>query len=194
MASGIDLISPAQIPNRSSIETLNNANNGSNSYQELQADPELSEENTPAPPQDLSPRSRRRYQKRIHMRRKRAQLKREETDLTTHKLKTGPRKNTEEEESPEASPSMITRSLQIEIGGKNLENTKTISKDVSDQKYFTTDPGEDGSNNPSLDPIHLRSRLVTAPLDPPLHNISLDAISATGLDIFNYPKMGKLLE
>jgi hypothetical protein len=124
------------------------------------------------------------------MRRKRAELKGKQTDLTMHKLKTGPRNCTKEEASLEASSSTNTGGIPIE---SEVKNTRSISEDVSDQ-ILPIDSDEDEDDNPSsLNPVSRRRRLkARSDLSP--KNISLDSIIAMNLDVFNYSKMGKLLK
>ncbi|KXN90587.1 RNA polymerase I-specific transcription initiation factor rrn5 [Leucoagaricus sp. SymC.cos] len=140
--------------------------------------------------QVLSPRSRRRYQKRMYMRRKRAQT----TAKTTDKPQSGRRKK----KVQNSSTSTITKAVAYDqkMGTKITADTVISGlrdpADDSDQ-ISKSEESEDEETDPLFATSRLRIPHKTIRSSFQQRNVSSEAIEAFGLDIFNYKKLGKLL-
>ncbi|KAF9447490.1 hypothetical protein P691DRAFT_776104 [Macrolepiota fuliginosa MF-IS2] len=154
--------------------------------------PMLGKESEPTHLHDLSPQSRRRYQKRMHMRRKRALLKGEEVDLTMDNLQSGPRRkltwNTSE-------PTIET------LDGQNTDSELTADAAIPGVpdpiNAYQTPPMEssgEGVNghSQSAKMVGARVKYKNVRTSFARHNVAPEAIVASGLDIFNFSRLGKL--
>ncbi|KAF5354776.1 hypothetical protein D9756_005293 [Leucocoprinus leucothites] len=142
--------------------------------------------------QDMSPRSRRRYQKRMHMRRKRAQTKGGEVDTTTEKLRPGHRKK-----STQSLSRFVTRNNgQDDQDIESLKAADTVMSDVQDPAGDIDQISEPENTEVEDDPrfTTLATRLPYQMARSDLHRCHVNAASlvTNGLDIFNHRKIGKL--
>jgi len=135
---------------------------------------------------DMSPHSRRLYQKRMYMRRKRAKTIGGEADKTTKKLRPGSRRKFTQDRNKLAKSNIV-----------GTESAIAVNFIMSKSQNCEGGVGCISESNLGGDP----PCSMPAPRLPPqiarsdLHNCHVDAesIVAAGLDIFNHEKIGKLL-
>lgn len=190
LATEVGSISPTRRFQQSTSGTLDDSLNPPEKSPLSRSDLDPSREDSSTYLQNLTPRSRRRHQKRIHMRRKRAQLKGERADMAMDRLKTGPRKKTGDN-TPEIVVQAATSGRKTRTEMAADPTVLPIPGDYADQ-IETVDSGEDTDNDPSSDK-KTRGQYKTAWSDFSRHNVSQEAIIADDLDVFNYPRLGRLL-
>lgn len=142
-------------------------------------------------PQDLSPQSRRRHQKRMHMRLRRAQAKGEEADLAIDKLRTGRRKQLGKSASGLGTPTGES-SDQKTKSEKTADTALSGSHGIMVDGDLTGMASADELNEDELPPTKIQYRGIRSSLAR--HNVTAEKIAASGLDVFNHLKLGKILK
>lgn len=135
---------------------------------------------------DMSPRSRRLYQKRMYMRRKRAKTIGGEADKTTKKLRPGSRRKFTQDRTKLAKSNIVGTESAIAV---NFIMSK--SQNCEGGVGCISESNVDGGSPCSMPAPRLPSQIARSDF----HNCHVDAesIVAAGLHIFNHGKIGKLL-
>lgn len=138
--------------------------------------------------QDMSPRSRRRHQKRMYMRRKRATISGAEADKTTKKLQPGVRRKFTQNQSKSANTNIV--------GDRSTEYVDLVMPKSQDPEGGADCTSELGNTEDEGSPCSVpASCLLFQKALSDLRNchVNRKSIVAAGLDIFNYRRIGKLL-
>lgn len=184
-----------QDASRTVNDSLDSDSLGNSTPSLSQPDPDPDQENKPTLLQDLTPRARRRYQKRIYMRRKRARTKGEEVDLTVENLRSGPRKKLIQD--------TLSGSGTENLHGQNMDSSITAGAAMSETlgpvgdgyQTGTVETGQDSVDDDPLSTKATDARVLYKAVRSSFvdHNVTSETIKASGLDIFNHLKLGKLL-
>ena len=138
--------------------------------------------------QDMSPRARRRHQKRMYMRRKRATISGAEADDTIKKLQPGVRRISTQNRSKSANMNIAgDRSTEsVDFVMPKSQDPEDGASCISELENTENEGSPRSAPASSLPFQKALSDLCTC-------HVNGESIAAAGLDIFNYRRIGKLL-